>query len=179
MSIRSKSNRASDSGDSDNNNYPEEDGGEEAEDDDDEYDEEYVPEWHEDYDEDDIDEDDFFTDDDESENLERTFSPYDWVDPELKDFSEMEDGEAEAPPLLKNHVALADDIKTSSHTQTPRHVTSLAFTSDSLCNLEADETKHHFYVLRQTSEFSLENKKSLFVLKVVQHFNSRFSWEIV
>uniref|UniRef100_A0A3Q2ZIG9 Cullin 7 n=1 Tax=Kryptolebias marmoratus TaxID=37003 RepID=A0A3Q2ZIG9_KRYMA len=53
-------------------------GGEEAEDDDDdEYDEEYVPEWHEDYDEDDIDEDDFFSDDDESENLERTFSPYD------------------------------------------------------------------------------------------------------
>ncbi|XP_037536667.1 cullin-9 [Nematolebias whitei] len=73
----SKSNRASDSGDSDNNNYTEEDGGEEVEEDDDEYDEEYVPEWHEDYDEDDIDEDDFFTDDDESENLERTFSPYD------------------------------------------------------------------------------------------------------
>uniref|UniRef100_A0A3Q4GTS2 Cullin 9 n=1 Tax=Neolamprologus brichardi TaxID=32507 RepID=A0A3Q4GTS2_NEOBR len=52
-------------------------GGDEAEDDDDEYDEEYVPEWHEDYDEDDIDEDDFFSDDDESENLERDFSPFD------------------------------------------------------------------------------------------------------
>uniref|UniRef100_A0A3Q2ZWC0 Cullin 7 n=1 Tax=Kryptolebias marmoratus TaxID=37003 RepID=A0A3Q2ZWC0_KRYMA len=63
---------------SDNNNYTGKEGGEEAEDDDDdEYDEEYVPEWHEDYDEDDIDEDDFFSDDDESENLERTFSPYD------------------------------------------------------------------------------------------------------
>uniref|UniRef100_A0A4W6FQH6 Cullin 7 n=1 Tax=Lates calcarifer TaxID=8187 RepID=A0A4W6FQH6_LATCA len=49
------SDRASDSGDSDNNNYTGEDGGEEAEDEDDEYDEEYVPEWHEDYDEDDID----------------------------------------------------------------------------------------------------------------------------
>uniref|UniRef100_A0A3Q2ZVQ0 Cullin 7 n=1 Tax=Kryptolebias marmoratus TaxID=37003 RepID=A0A3Q2ZVQ0_KRYMA len=61
-----------------NNNYTGKEGGEEAEDDDDdEYDEEYVPEWHEDYDEDDIDEDDFFSDDDESENLERTFSPYD------------------------------------------------------------------------------------------------------
>uniref|UniRef100_A0A3B4TIP5 Cullin 7 n=1 Tax=Seriola dumerili TaxID=41447 RepID=A0A3B4TIP5_SERDU len=54
-----------------------EEGGEEAEDEDDEYDEEYVPEWHEDYDEDDIDEDDFFSDDDESENLERDFSPFD------------------------------------------------------------------------------------------------------
>ncbi|GAA6231356.1 cullin-9 [Lates japonicus] len=73
----SKSDRASDSGDSDNNNYTGEDGGEEAEDEDDEYDEEYVPEWHEDYDEDDIDEDDFFSDDDESENLERDFSPFD------------------------------------------------------------------------------------------------------
>uniref|UniRef100_A0A3Q3JFI7 Cullin 7 n=1 Tax=Monopterus albus TaxID=43700 RepID=A0A3Q3JFI7_MONAL len=55
-------------------------GGEEAEDEDDEddeYDEEYVPEWHEDYDEDDIDEDDFFSDDDESENLERDFNPFD------------------------------------------------------------------------------------------------------
>uniref|UniRef100_A0A3B4Y3Z5 Cullin 7 n=1 Tax=Seriola lalandi dorsalis TaxID=1841481 RepID=A0A3B4Y3Z5_SERLL len=63
--------------DSDNNNYTGEEGGEEAEDEDDEYDEEYVPEWHEDYDEDDIDEDDFFSDDDESENLERDFSPFD------------------------------------------------------------------------------------------------------
>uniref|UniRef100_A0A671YDD7 Cullin 7 n=1 Tax=Sparus aurata TaxID=8175 RepID=A0A671YDD7_SPAAU len=73
----SKSERASDSGDSDNNNNTGEEGGEEAEDEDDEYDEEYVPEWHEDYDEDDIDEDDFFSDDDESENLERDFSPFD------------------------------------------------------------------------------------------------------
>ncbi|XP_074503316.1 cullin-9 isoform X3 [Sebastes fasciatus] len=73
----SKSDRASESGDSDNNNYAGEEGGEEAEDEDDEYDEEYVPEWHEDYDEDDIDEDDFFSDDDESENLERDFSPFD------------------------------------------------------------------------------------------------------
>ncbi|XP_072246533.1 cullin-9 isoform X1 [Leuresthes tenuis] len=73
----SKLERASDSGDSDNNNYTAEDGGDEAEDEDDEYDEEYVPEWHEDYDEDDIDEDDFFSDDDESENLERDFSPFD------------------------------------------------------------------------------------------------------
>nr|XP_029131385.1 cullin-9 isoform X4 [Labrus bergylta] len=73
----SKSDRASDSGDSDNNNNTGEGGGEEAEDEDDEYDEEYVPEWHEDYDEDDIDEDDFFSDDDESENLERDFSPFD------------------------------------------------------------------------------------------------------
>ena len=69
--------KASESGDSDNNNYAGEDGGEEAEDEDDEYDEEYVPEWHEDYDEDDIDEEDFFSDDDESENLERDFSPFD------------------------------------------------------------------------------------------------------
>lgn len=75
--LRSKSERASDSGDSDNNNNTGEEGGEEAEDEDDEYDEEYVPEWHEDYDEDDIDEDDFFSDDDESENLERDFSPFD------------------------------------------------------------------------------------------------------
>ncbi|XP_014831076.1 PREDICTED: cullin-9-like isoform X1 [Poecilia mexicana] len=74
---KSKSNRGSDSGDSDNNTYNGEEGGEEVEDDDDEYDEEYVPEWHEDYDEDDIDEDDFFSDDDESENLERDFSPFD------------------------------------------------------------------------------------------------------
>uniref|UniRef100_A0A672L9C9 Cullin-9-like n=1 Tax=Sinocyclocheilus grahami TaxID=75366 RepID=A0A672L9C9_SINGR len=44
---------------------------------DDEYDDEYVPEWHEDYDEEDIDDDDFFSDDDESENLERDFSPFD------------------------------------------------------------------------------------------------------
>uniref|UniRef100_A0A8C9V6R7 Cullin 7 n=1 Tax=Scleropages formosus TaxID=113540 RepID=A0A8C9V6R7_SCLFO len=48
-----------------------------GEEDDDQYDDEYVPEWHEDYDEDDIDEDDFFSEDDESENLERDFSPYD------------------------------------------------------------------------------------------------------
>ncbi|XP_069543738.1 cullin-9 isoform X2 [Brachyistius frenatus] len=73
----SKADRVSESGDSDNNNYAGEEGGEEAEDEDDEYDEEYVPEWHEDYDEDDIDEDDFFSDDDESENLERDFSPFD------------------------------------------------------------------------------------------------------
>ncbi|KAF7642080.1 hypothetical protein LDENG_00265000, partial [Lucifuga dentata] len=73
-----KSDRTSDSGDSDNNNYTGEEAGEaEEDDDDDEYDEEYVPEWHEDYDEDDIDEDDFFSDDDESENLERDFSPFD------------------------------------------------------------------------------------------------------
>lgn len=77
--FRSKLERASDSGDSDNNNNTGEEGGEEAEDEDDEYDEEYVPEWHEDYDEDDIDEDDFFSDDDESENLERDFSPFDWI----------------------------------------------------------------------------------------------------
>jgi len=77
LSFRSKLDRASNSGDSDNNNYTAEDGGDEAEDEDDEYDEEYVPEWHEDYDEDDIDEDDFFSDDDESENLERDFSPFD------------------------------------------------------------------------------------------------------
>uniref|UniRef100_A0A8C1T9K0 Cullin 9 n=1 Tax=Cyprinus carpio TaxID=7962 RepID=A0A8C1T9K0_CYPCA len=62
----SKSDGGSDSGDSDNNNYE-----------DDEYDDEYVPEWHEDYDEEDIDDDDFFSDDDESENLERDFSPFD------------------------------------------------------------------------------------------------------
>ncbi|XP_029927070.1 cullin-9 isoform X2 [Myripristis murdjan] len=73
----SKSDRASDSADSDNNNYTGEEGGDEADEDDDEYDEEYVPEWHEDYDEDDIEEDDFFSDDDESENLERDFSPFD------------------------------------------------------------------------------------------------------
>ncbi|XP_030626290.1 cullin-9 isoform X1 [Chanos chanos] len=71
----SKSDRGSDSGDSDNNNYTGEEAGDEAEEDD-EYDDEYVPEWHEDYDED-IDEDDFFSDDDESENLERDFSPFD------------------------------------------------------------------------------------------------------
>uniref|UniRef100_A0AAR2KR47 Cullin-9 n=1 Tax=Pygocentrus nattereri TaxID=42514 RepID=A0AAR2KR47_PYGNA len=61
---------------SDNNNYTGEDVGDEAEEDD-EYDDEYVPEWHEDYDEEDADEDDFFSDDDESENLERDFSPFD------------------------------------------------------------------------------------------------------
>ncbi|KAM6956528.1 cullin-9 [Aplochiton taeniatus] len=82
-----KSDRASDSGDSDNNNNNTgEDGGDEGGEDDeygdeaeedDEYDDEYVPEWHEDYDEDDVDEDDFFSDDDESENLERDFSPFD------------------------------------------------------------------------------------------------------
>ncbi|XP_067278691.1 cullin-9 isoform X2 [Pseudorasbora parva] len=70
----SKSDGASESGDSDNNNN--EDPGDEAEEDD-EYDDEYVPEWHEDYDEEDIDDDDFFSDDDESENLERDFSPFD------------------------------------------------------------------------------------------------------
>lgn len=76
---RSKSERAPYSGDwDDNNNNTSEEGGEEAEEDeDDEYDEEYVPEWNEDYDEDDVDEDDFFSDDDESENLERDFSPFD------------------------------------------------------------------------------------------------------
>uniref|UniRef100_A0A672N716 Cullin-9-like n=1 Tax=Sinocyclocheilus grahami TaxID=75366 RepID=A0A672N716_SINGR len=62
--------------DSDNNNCAGEDPGDEAEEDD-EYDDEYVPEWHEDYDEEDIDDDDFFSDDDESENLERDFSPLD------------------------------------------------------------------------------------------------------
>ncbi|XP_020565045.1 cullin-9 isoform X3 [Oryzias latipes] len=71
----SKSDRASESGDSDNNNYTGEDGGEEAEDEDDEYDEEYVPGWHEDYDEEDISEDDFFSDD--SENLEPNYCPFD------------------------------------------------------------------------------------------------------
>lgn len=74
-SRRSKSDRASESGDSDNNNYTGEDGGEEAEDEDDEYDEEYVPGWHEDYDEEDISEDDFFSDD--SENLEPNYCPFD------------------------------------------------------------------------------------------------------
>ncbi|XP_016099203.1 cullin-9-like [Sinocyclocheilus grahami] len=73
----SKSDEGSESGDSDNNNnYAGEDPGDEAEEDD-EYDDEYVPEWHEDYDEEDIDDDDFFSDDDESENLERDFSPFD------------------------------------------------------------------------------------------------------
>lgn len=75
LCLRSKAETASDSGESDNNNNAGEDADEEAADDDDEYDEEYVPEWHEDYDEDDIDEDDFFSD--ESENLERDFSPFD------------------------------------------------------------------------------------------------------
>ncbi|XP_077960477.1 cullin-9 isoform X1 [Gasterosteus aculeatus] len=68
LSTSKDPNKVSESGDSDNNNYGDED---------EEYDEEYVPEWHEDYDEDDIDEDDFFSDDDESENLERDFSPFD------------------------------------------------------------------------------------------------------
>ncbi|KAK1791072.1 hypothetical protein P4O66_002114 [Electrophorus voltai] len=72
----SKSDRGSETGDSDNNNYTGEDVGDEAEEED-EYDDEYVPEWHEDYDEEEIDEDDFFSDDDESENLERDFSPFD------------------------------------------------------------------------------------------------------
>lgn len=72
FNFRTKSNGGSDSGDSDNNNNA----GDEAEEDD-EYDDEYVPEWHEDYDEEDIDDDDFFSDDDESENLERDFSPFD------------------------------------------------------------------------------------------------------
>uniref|UniRef100_A0A3B4C5T0 Cullin 7 n=1 Tax=Pygocentrus nattereri TaxID=42514 RepID=A0A3B4C5T0_PYGNA len=71
-----QSDRGSDTGESDNNNYTGEDVGDEAEEDD-EYDDEYVPEWHEDYDEEDADEDDFFSDDDESENLERDFSPFD------------------------------------------------------------------------------------------------------
>lgn len=75
--LRSKLERTSDSGDSDNNNNTGEEGAEEVEDEDDEYDEEFMPEWHEDYEEDDIDEDDFFSDDDESENLERGFSPFD------------------------------------------------------------------------------------------------------
>ncbi|KAK5854444.1 hypothetical protein PBY51_015511 [Eleginops maclovinus] len=69
--------KASESGESDNNNAGGGEGGGEEGAEDDEYDEEYVPEWHEDYDEDDIDEDDFFSDDDESENLERDFSPFD------------------------------------------------------------------------------------------------------
>ncbi|XP_054655334.1 cullin-9 [Dunckerocampus dactyliophorus] len=73
----STSDRASSSGDSDNNNCAGEGGDEEVEDEDDEYDEDYVPEWHEDYDDEEIDEDDFFSDDDESENLERDFSPFD------------------------------------------------------------------------------------------------------
>ncbi|KAL2083032.1 hypothetical protein ACEWY4_020805 [Coilia grayii] len=72
----SKSDRGSDSGDSDNNNYTGEEGAEEAEEDE-EYDDDYVPEWHEDYDEEDIDEDDFFSDNEESENLESDFSPFD------------------------------------------------------------------------------------------------------
>ncbi|XP_035255877.1 cullin-9 isoform X2 [Anguilla anguilla] len=71
-----KSEGGSDSGDSDNVNNTAEDGGD-GDEEDDEYDDEYVPEWHEDYDEDDIDEDDFFSDDDESENVERDFSPFD------------------------------------------------------------------------------------------------------
>ncbi|XP_047667989.1 cullin-9 isoform X3 [Tachysurus fulvidraco] len=75
-SKEAKSDRGSETGDSDNNNNNNEDGGDEAEEDD-EYDDEYVPEWHEDYDEEEIDEDDFFSDDDESENLDRDFVPYD------------------------------------------------------------------------------------------------------
>lgn len=66
--------RSKSDGDPDNNNCAGEDPGVEA---DDEYDDEYVPEWHEDYDDEDIDDDDFFSDDDESENLERDFSPLD------------------------------------------------------------------------------------------------------
>uniref|UniRef100_A0A8C1XFK3 Cullin 7 n=1 Tax=Cyprinus carpio TaxID=7962 RepID=A0A8C1XFK3_CYPCA len=66
--------RSKSDGDPDNNNCAAEDPGVEA---DDEYDDEYVPEWHEDYDDEDIDDDDFFSDDDESENLERDFSPLD------------------------------------------------------------------------------------------------------
>lgn len=95
--LRSKSERASDSGESDNNNNTGEEGGEEAEEEDDEYDEEYVPEWHEDYDEDDIDEDDFFSDDDESENLERDFSPFDWTRWKNKKLPEKEDESGPAP----------------------------------------------------------------------------------
>ncbi|XP_034407585.1 cullin-9 isoform X2 [Cyclopterus lumpus] len=72
LSNNMDANKVSESGDSDNNNYGGEEAGEDEEDD-----EEYVPEWHEDYDEDDVDEDDFFSDDDESENLERDFSPFD------------------------------------------------------------------------------------------------------
>ncbi|XP_062852004.1 cullin-9 isoform X2 [Trichomycterus rosablanca] len=71
----SKSDRGSETGDSDNNNNYTEDAGDEAEEDD--YDDDYVPEWHEDYDEEEIDEDDFFSDDDESENLDRGFGPFD------------------------------------------------------------------------------------------------------
>ncbi|XP_066553257.1 cullin-9 isoform X3 [Amia ocellicauda] len=72
-----KSEGGSDTCESDNNNNNGGEDGGDGEEDDEEYDDEYVPEWHEDYDEDDIDEDDFFSDDDESENLERDFSPYD------------------------------------------------------------------------------------------------------
>ncbi|KAJ3610489.1 hypothetical protein NHX12_022581 [Muraenolepis orangiensis] len=59
----------SDSGDSDNINYPGEEGADE--------DEDYVPQWHEDYDEGNLDEDDFFSDDDSSDNLDRDLSPFD------------------------------------------------------------------------------------------------------
>ncbi|MGH0159893.1 UNVERIFIED_CONTAM: hypothetical protein FKN15_063488 [Acipenser sinensis] len=74
-----KSDGGSDSDSNNNNNAGEEEEEEEDddEDEDEEYDDEYVPEWHEDYDDDDIDEDEFFSDGDESENLERDFSPYD------------------------------------------------------------------------------------------------------
>ncbi|XP_072565921.1 cullin-9 isoform X4 [Paramormyrops kingsleyae] len=70
-----KSDGGSDTGESDNNNNNTVEDGGDGEEEDDQYDDEYVPEWHEEYDEDDI-EDDFFSDDDESENLERDFSPY-------------------------------------------------------------------------------------------------------
>lgn len=96
LCLRSKSERAPYSSDwDDNNNNTSEEGGEEGEDEDDEYDEEYVPEWHEDYDEDDVDEDDFFSDDDESENLERDFSPFDWTTNQVCQSRE----DVPAPPL--------------------------------------------------------------------------------
>ncbi|XP_061693307.1 cullin-9 [Syngnathoides biaculeatus] len=62
----------SDSRGSDNNNCA-------GEDEDEEYDEDYVPEWHEGYEDYDEDEDDFFSDDedDDDDNLERDFSPFD------------------------------------------------------------------------------------------------------
>ncbi|XP_077437963.1 cullin-9 isoform X2 [Vanacampus margaritifer] len=59
----------SDSRDADNNNRADED---------DEYDNDYVPEWHDDYDDyddEEFDEDDFFSDDDSS-NLEGDFGPF-------------------------------------------------------------------------------------------------------
>lgn len=104
--FRAKSDRGSETGDSDNNNNNNEDGGDEAEEDD-EYDDEYVPEWHEDYDEEEIDEDDFFSDDDESENLDRDFVPYDWINNEwpvtVPKKKESEDASAsvlEVKPML-------------------------------------------------------------------------------